>query len=1341
MSIWKGFWFGGSVTVPGIRLVGGYVLNTGTTMDLNYELRYFVIDDSGNRHPSIGYEVQSFTYSYGQNDVNITSGAQSRDVTINVAETFNIISTSGFSFIVNPELSATLSGGAWSDDVPDQLINTDYTLVNLEDNIDFQGDNTVIYTLTDPNADTFSADNTIVLRYTPDIYIVAVDNNANVTDPVETPEYQVDLTYVLGGVFTTSAGLEWTGGTSATEPAVSLQPGDNNLVVGPYPDDFGNEESSFAQLVTKVPSLNYVGLTSIDAETFGTSYTATSGLEIDVDVGAPYATAIDETFIFTSGDYRTYDFDLSYSYPSQPSASATTSVSIDYTELAPTLDDLRINDGLVADLKFSPHYESIADTTVTPKQDTQSGVSIAMTGSGTNKLTYDPDQPNTGSLSRRFYNGQTMYQRERAWWVNNGDDFVPAIRYESSFNGVDDKIEIVGSEAWMPTGSDWTYHLTDRVTTLEIGTLLSKGINGSGNETEINMNGTGELSLVYGGVSCGVIATQEADIYNFITLKYNSTSKEITVWFDGEVLIDAFDVTGAQSNTSTIVKHCRRTGASTFDNYLNGYCHHDRYYDKMFDNKHKDAFFYNVYFSFMIPFSGDSTGGGVYRYLNNHYLYYGYGDGDDVFMMVANYGGRTFYDVSVPDDYTAPAYTTGGRPDLLEWETIGHSTSNVNHVVDRCLCNIYSRSLTQNWVGAEYYEGPEVYSEYMDALAAEKAICDSFNVPMILSGTIPQGVLDGGVDHLTTPAYLYMKPVDDQIKATYNSSIINDIWNSSLDERHWWVYNDINGASQADAFNDDPRFPSWENWKRFSDISHPSIAQYYRICRRWSDLYDSILDGLNLLPTYTDPRLTADAYFDAIDDTTIVYRDEPTESVEYIENKGTDLSIPNLKNLRCDHILRRNDYGNGIKSIGGTGLGEIAIVDLVDSKLWNTDEFTVSITFIRDVYSKASVDHTGLTSSNMWIANINAPEGDILELANPHNSGAVTKNAIGMNDSVDTDILYGKELVTYTYSAYMDGGTPKYRMSHSRLFDSEIIGGIRSFDVTSENTPLLLFAEHTRDANSNFEPSNYGITKDEIVKVSSWDRALSTAEIRSIEYFDKQLPFIANGDFEYYQESDYTPTAPVLPTLALVNSWACDAIVGDQLVDTVNGFNIDLFGTPSVENDGIVMNAVTDYGVLTGSEKTHLNPFESWTLSFQVKFKTSSQTTTSTGLIGAINRANGYGWSSGVRVTSNKLNGIPNSWSDPDTITKDVWINVQLVNDWVSGTTRMYFDGLQKATGARAKINSLPMSLMISSDDDVTFNADTTTTQIDTVIRNISYYCGAATQTEVNTINAGLPSV
>jgi hypothetical protein len=225
-------------------------------------------------------------------------------------------------------LSATLSGGAWSADVPDQLINTDYTLVNLEDNINFQGDNTVIYTLTDPNADTFSADNTIVLRYTPDIYIVGVDDNTNVTDPVETSEYQVDLTYVLGGVFTTSAGLDWTGGTSATEPAVALSPGDNELIVGPYPDDFGNTESSYPLTVTKVPDLVYTGLTTIDQETYGISYTATSGLEIDT--GAPYATAIDAQFTFTSGDYRTYDFDLSYGYPSQPSASATTSVSIDY---------------------------------------------------------------------------------------------------------------------------------------------------------------------------------------------------------------------------------------------------------------------------------------------------------------------------------------------------------------------------------------------------------------------------------------------------------------------------------------------------------------------------------------------------------------------------------------------------------------------------------------------------------------------------------------------------------------------------------------------------------------------------------------------------------------------------------------------------------------------------------------------------------------------------------------------------------------------------------------------------------------------------------------------------
>jgi len=284
----------------------------------------------------------------------------------------------------------------------------------------------------------------------------------------------------------------------------------------------------------------------------------------------------------------------------------TTEFRVPFVDENNYISKLRIDDGLVADLKFAPYYETIPDTTLSPKYSTNEGLSIDLIGSGTDRLTYELDLPHESApaTTRRFYNGNTKFQiakREMGTFTPN-----PAIRYEIGYNGIDDLVKISGSESWMPTVSDWTYHLTDNVATFVVGTILSKGVRGSGNETFIDIDASGVMSITYGGVLVGTIGALTSDVHGFVTLKYVSATKELTVWYDAEVVIDSFDVSLAQENSRPITIHAHETAIDTYSGFVDGHSHHHRYYNRVFDNRNKDAFFSNVHFGIMLPQVGDS---------------------------------------------------------------------------------------------------------------------------------------------------------------------------------------------------------------------------------------------------------------------------------------------------------------------------------------------------------------------------------------------------------------------------------------------------------------------------------------------------------------------------------------------------------------------------------------------------------------------------------------------------------------------------------------------------------------------------------------------------------------
>jgi hypothetical protein len=128
--------------------------------------------------------------------------------------------------------------------------------------------------------------------------------------------------------------IGYTDGTLVEELAVSFVKGDNSFIIANIADDYGNTTSTYPFEATRIPALRYDGLTTVDEETYGTTYDGALSLIVDEGLAEETtATPEEAPYTFTSGDYRVYNFTASYTYPAT-TASNSVPVVITYKEFA-----------------------------------------------------------------------------------------------------------------------------------------------------------------------------------------------------------------------------------------------------------------------------------------------------------------------------------------------------------------------------------------------------------------------------------------------------------------------------------------------------------------------------------------------------------------------------------------------------------------------------------------------------------------------------------------------------------------------------------------------------------------------------------------------------------------------------------------------------------------------------------------------------------------------------------------------------------------------------------------------------------------------------------------------
>jgi len=323
---------------------------TDTAFDATYDLYWFEVDSEG-----VHYPVQSSLSNALSAGVNTaipivsTHGNPTVNVIMRLATTVVLDQSSGIAIGSDPTLTASISGGAWNSDSSDASNKITFTGSPYA-----EGDNTVTAVQTDPNGDT-TISTAIVVSYFSTAPIVEIDGQ-DITTDIESESYEVDVVYLYGGSLIEHGGVQVThigevayyGGTLITVNNYALLPTQNLVQIVGLTDGYGTSFSTTQELATKIPAIVYTGLTTIDAETYGTSYAATG--TIDVDTGAPYQelakTPSEAPYTF-SLPYEVKNFTASYEYPTATGVSNSIPVAIDYVEFANiALLTEKINDGV-----------------------------------------------------------------------------------------------------------------------------------------------------------------------------------------------------------------------------------------------------------------------------------------------------------------------------------------------------------------------------------------------------------------------------------------------------------------------------------------------------------------------------------------------------------------------------------------------------------------------------------------------------------------------------------------------------------------------------------------------------------------------------------------------------------------------------------------------------------------------------------------------------------------------------------------------------------------------------------------------------------------------------------
>jgi hypothetical protein len=291
---------GGGKPRPGLYLAQSvYNVNTASA-DVEY---YMIADESGEfvRYPATGFytstessltpdaenirNISDSPSNYGSIDVNVYD----KDVTILYFATAPVLTIDqpdqAFSFLQNETVTGSVNMG-------NGLVIEPFSEEIVFDN---QGPQDFTFQSQDFSG-TPSNEVNRTYYYAPDLPVLAVDDNRNVRDGFSTEEYQVDVTYLAGGVVLTdeqgnplygdNGDLLYEWGDLVIEPAVPLVNGSNVLNIGPVTDDFGNELNVSPFTVVKIPKIdNNNPPTTASLEEYPDSLVPHTFL---VDVGAPY---------------------------------------------------------------------------------------------------------------------------------------------------------------------------------------------------------------------------------------------------------------------------------------------------------------------------------------------------------------------------------------------------------------------------------------------------------------------------------------------------------------------------------------------------------------------------------------------------------------------------------------------------------------------------------------------------------------------------------------------------------------------------------------------------------------------------------------------------------------------------------------------------------------------------------------------------------------------------------------------------------------------------------------------------------------------------------------------
>lgn len=507
---------------------------TGVTFVSSYDVYWFEVLADGT-HTAVNVISGNDLTAANPTDIVITGAESSATARMYLATGITIDATrnNDFTFLQSDignqtKISGIISGTEWGETLPASYITTRIDTVYIGSFTPPEGDYTHEYVQIDPNGVETTSSNSVTIRWAPWVFLKTIDSNANMRDaqPDVSGIESFNVEYVKGyNVLSDDSSPQYdaNGELQTFDEArgigqdilVSYPVGiaENDIQVTTISDDFGNTKDSDTKQVTRVPHITNNGATTIDEETFGTTYAATDILTIDAGLTEETtATPTEAPYSFTSGDYKVYNFTASYTYPST-TVSRTIAYDIDYKEFAVELYDIKIHEFLTDDFDFE-----FSQTSLTEPNYKETGLS---TLNHRSTPTYVQDDTNTAY---------------RAFTTDF--DFNPTLG---------NVLETQTSNAPYLTGGisanlfeleqTWSVSVFFNSSGLEY--LFGKAGSSVGQNTGVYLN-NGNLDVYFGGTLAATVTTYSLSEWHHLVWKnfHNGVEWVDTLWLDGTAVYE-----------------------------------------------------------------------------------------------------------------------------------------------------------------------------------------------------------------------------------------------------------------------------------------------------------------------------------------------------------------------------------------------------------------------------------------------------------------------------------------------------------------------------------------------------------------------------------------------------------------------------------------------------------------------------------------------------------------------------------------------------------------------------------------------------------------------------------